>query len=146
MPTMSPSVTIVIPTKNEAANLREVLPKLPLDHEIVLVDGNSVDGTVEVALELRPDTRVVRQTRKGKGNALAAGFLAATGDIGAHCLDVAVGVGTDPHFLPGWGNDQIVDSLQGGLVGQRLAVSAEVRKTLSLALACEAGLAQHTSS
>jgi glycosyltransferase involved in cell wall biosynthesis len=81
MTTLSPTVTIVVPAKNEAANLREVLPMLPLDYEIILVDGNSVDGTVEVALELRPDVRVVQQTRKGKGNALAAGFLAATGDI-----------------------------------------------------------------
>ena len=78
MNTQSPTVTIVVPAKNEAANLREVLPLLPLDYEIVLVDGNSVDGTVEVALELRPDVRVVHQTRKGKGNALAAGFLAAS--------------------------------------------------------------------
>jgi glycosyltransferase involved in cell wall biosynthesis len=81
MNTTFPSVTIVVPTKNEAANLREVLPLLPLEYEIVLVDGNSVDGTVDVALELRPDVRVIRQTRKGKGNALACGFLAATGDI-----------------------------------------------------------------
>jgi glycosyltransferase involved in cell wall biosynthesis len=78
---MSPSVTIVIPAKNEAANLREVLPQLPLDHELVLVDGSSVDDTVAVTRALRPDTVVVRQTRKGKGNALAAGFEAATGDI-----------------------------------------------------------------
>ena len=77
----SPSVTIIMPTKNEAANLREVLPLLPPEYEVVLVDGHSVDGTVEVALELRPDVRIVHQTRKGKGNALAAGFLAATGDI-----------------------------------------------------------------
>jgi len=81
MTTTFPTVTIVVPAKNEAANLREVLPLLPLEHEVVLVDGNSVDSTVAVARELRPDVRVVRQTRKGKGNALAAGFLAATGDI-----------------------------------------------------------------
>jgi glycosyltransferase involved in cell wall biosynthesis len=81
MNSLSPTVTIVVPAKNVAANLREVLPRLPLDYEIVLVDGNSVDGTVAVAIELRPDVRIVHQTRKGKGNALAAGFLAATGDI-----------------------------------------------------------------
>ena len=81
MDTSLPSVTIVVPAKNEAANLRVVLPLLPLEYEIVIVDGNSVDGTVDVALELRPDVRVIRQTRKGKGNAIACGFLAATGDI-----------------------------------------------------------------
>jgi glycosyltransferase involved in cell wall biosynthesis len=79
--TSTPTVSIVMPTKNEAANLRRVLPKLPAHHEVVLVDGNSVDRTVEVARELRPDVVVVHQTRKGKGNALACGLLAASGDI-----------------------------------------------------------------
>lgn len=40
-----------------------------------------MDDTVAVARRLRPDVRVVKQTRKGKGNALACGFAAATGDI-----------------------------------------------------------------
>ena len=79
--TLSPTVSIIVPVKNEAANLREVLPRLPKVHEVILVDGNSVDGSVEAAIEVLPDVLVVRQTRKGKGNALAAGFLAASGDI-----------------------------------------------------------------
>jgi glycosyltransferase involved in cell wall biosynthesis len=55
---------------------------MPKDiHELILVDGHSVDDTVRVARELRPDVRVVMQTRTGKGNALACGFAAATGDI-----------------------------------------------------------------
>ncbi len=76
-----PTVTIVMPVRNEAANLRLVLPELPPVHEIVLVDGGSVDGTVEVAREVMPSVRVVHQTRTGKGNALACGFAAATGDV-----------------------------------------------------------------
>lgn len=76
-----PTVSIIVPVKNEAANLREVLPQLPPVHEVILVDGNSVDGSVEVAREVLPEILVVRQTRKGKGNALAAGFQAASGDI-----------------------------------------------------------------
>jgi len=79
--TAAPTVTVVVPVKNEAANLREVLPRLPEVHEVILVDGNSVDGSIEAAREVMPSIRVVTQTRKGKGNALAAGFLAATGDI-----------------------------------------------------------------
>jgi glycosyltransferase involved in cell wall biosynthesis len=71
----------VIPARNEARNLELVLPELPEVHEVILVDGHSVDGTVEVARRLMPDIRVVHQTRKGKGNALAAGFAAATGDV-----------------------------------------------------------------
>jgi glycosyltransferase involved in cell wall biosynthesis len=76
-----PRITIVMPAKNEASNLKIVLPSLPRVHEVILVDGNSVDGTVEVARSVLPDIKVVHQTRRGKGNALACGFAAATGDI-----------------------------------------------------------------
>ena len=72
---------MIIPALNEAANLEELLPRLPEVDEVVLVDGGSVDGTVEVALEVRPDIVVIEQTRRGKGNAMACGFRAATGDI-----------------------------------------------------------------
>ncbi len=77
-----PKVSVVIPAMNEADNLHFILPLLPaLVDEVVLVDGRSTDGTVEVAWGLRHDLRVVKQTGKGKGNALAAGFEAASGDI-----------------------------------------------------------------
>lgn len=79
---ISPTVSVVVPAMNEAENLPHVFATLPqwID-EIVLVDGNSVDDTVAVAKRLRPNVRVVTQTGKGKGNALAAGFAACTGDI-----------------------------------------------------------------
>ena len=80
-PSADPTVTIVVPARNEARNLELVLPQLPDVHEVILVDGNSVDGTVETALRVLPSIKVVHQTRKGKGNALACGFEAATGDI-----------------------------------------------------------------
>lgn len=78
---VSPTVSVVIPAKNEAANLREVLPRLPQVYEVIVVDGDSVDDTVLAARQALPDVRVVRQTRRGKGNALACGFLAASGEI-----------------------------------------------------------------
>lgn len=79
---MSPSVSIVIPALNEARNIPHVLDRIPEDvHQVVLVDGRSTDDTVQVALGIRPDVCVVSQTRKGKGNALACGFEAATGDV-----------------------------------------------------------------
>ncbi|AFZ68264.1 glycosyltransferase family 2 protein [Deinococcus peraridilitoris] len=78
----NPTVTVVVPTKNEAKNLPHVLPLIPswVD-EVILVDANSTDGTVEVAQKLMPNIRVVQQDRKGKGNALRCGFAAAKGDI-----------------------------------------------------------------
>lgn len=59
-----------------------MLDGLPGDvDQVVLVDGHSDDDTVGVARRAYPDIEVVRQTRRGKGNALAAGFAAATGDF-----------------------------------------------------------------
>lgn len=78
----APRVSVVVPTFNEAANLPHVFSLLPDGlHEVIVVDGRSTDGTVAVARSLRPDVTVVRQTRRGKGNALACGFAAVTGDI-----------------------------------------------------------------
>jgi hypothetical protein len=77
-----PRVSVVIPTYNEAKNLPHVFNRLPDDlYEVIVVDGRSIDGTVEVARACRPDVRVVLQNRAGKGNAMACGFAAATGDI-----------------------------------------------------------------
>ncbi|HEY9440714.1 MAG TPA: glycosyltransferase family 2 protein [Streptomyces sp.] len=79
---IAPPVSVVIPAMNEAANLPYVFNSLPdWIHEVVLVDGNSTDGTVRVARELRPDVVVVEQRGKGKGDALISGFAACTGDI-----------------------------------------------------------------
>lgn len=81
MSTSQATVSVVIPTKNEARNIGWVLERLPESvTEVIVVDADSVDGTVEAALAVRGDVRVVRQTRRGKGNALAAGFEAATGE------------------------------------------------------------------
>ncbi len=77
-----PRVSVVIPAKNEAGSLPAVLAELPDGlHEVVLVDGDSVDGTVAAARHARPGLRVVRQTRRGKGNALACGIAACTGEV-----------------------------------------------------------------
>jgi hypothetical protein len=79
--TVDPLVSIVVPALNEALNVAVVLPLLPQVHEVILVDGGSVDGTVQSARRARPDIVTVLQTRSGRGNALAAGFARVTGDI-----------------------------------------------------------------
>jgi glycosyltransferase involved in cell wall biosynthesis len=76
------TVSVIIPTLNEARNLPHVFEALPdWIAEVVLVDGRSTDDTVEVARRLRPDVRVVMQEGRGKGDALLSGFAASTGDI-----------------------------------------------------------------
>jgi len=91
-------VSVVIPALNEARNLPHVFARLPPDvHEVIVVDGLSVDDTIAVARQLRPDVRIVLQSRRGKGNALACGFAAATGDIIAM---IDADGSTDPGEIP----------------------------------------------
>jgi glycosyltransferase involved in cell wall biosynthesis len=102
-----PGVSVVIPTLNEARNLPHVFARLPADvHEVIVVDGHSVDDTLAVVRRLRPDARIVMQSRKGKGNALACGFEAATGDIIA---TIDADGSTDPAEIP-----QFVSALLDG--------------------------------
>jgi glycosyltransferase involved in cell wall biosynthesis len=94
------SVSLVVPAKNEAANLPYVLSRIPdWVHEVILVDGSSTDGTIEVARSLRPDIKVVAQERKGKGAALRSGFAACTGDI---IVMIDADGSMDPNELPAY--------------------------------------------
>ena len=94
----SPTVSVVIPALNEERNLPHVFAKLPAGiDEVILVDGGSIDRTVAVARELRPDVVVVQQTRTGKGNALACGFAACTSDI---IVMIDADGSTDPAEIP----------------------------------------------
>ena len=131
-PPVSPHVSVVIPARNEAANLPFVLARLPAGlFEVILVDGHSSDDTISVARICRPDIRVIRQGGIGKGNALACGFAAARGDVivtldadGSarpeeiarftdalrHGADFAKG----SRFLPGGGSADITALRRGG--------------------------------
>ncbi len=81
-PVVGPTVSVIVPTVNEARNLRFVLPRIPAwVHEVIVVDGHSADGTIAVARELWPGVRIVEQPRRGKGAALQVGFREAIGDI-----------------------------------------------------------------
>ena len=67
-PRTAPTVSVMIPTLNEAGNLPYVLNTVPswVD-EIVLVDGRSHDDTLRVAKLLHPGIRIVKELRRGKG-------------------------------------------------------------------------------
>ena len=97
-PENCPSVTVLICTLNEEKNLPHVLPKIPrwVD-EILLVDGHSVDNTVEVAKGIRPEIRMLYQPDKGKGNALRYGIQQASGEI---IVTLDADGQTDPEDIP----------------------------------------------
>lgn len=91
-------VSVVIPTLNEANNLPHVFGRMPKGvAEIIIVDGHSTDDTVKVARALCPAAIIVTQTGKGKGNALACGFRAATSEI---IVMIDADGSTDPAEIP----------------------------------------------
>ncbi|CAN5202255.1 hypothetical protein BH09ACT8_BH09ACT8_28430 [soil metagenome] len=93
-----PTVSVIIPALNEARNLPHVAEQMPADiDEIVFVDGHSIDDTVAVSRRLWPDAVHITQTRSGKGNALACGFEAASGDI---IVMIDADGSTDPREIP----------------------------------------------
>jgi glycosyltransferase involved in cell wall biosynthesis len=96
-----PSVSVVVCTLNEEENLPYVLPHIPaFVDEVIIVDGQSTDGTVTTARRLRADIRVVNQPGKGKGPALLHGIQEAKGEI---VVTLDADGSTDPreleHFL-----------------------------------------------
>jgi SAM-dependent methyltransferase len=82
-----PGVSVICPCRNEKGNIREAIARTPVmgpRTEIVFVDGNSTDGTVEeiqaaIAEYDGPlELRLVHQGQgKGKGDACRKGFAAA---------------------------------------------------------------------
>jgi len=132
---LSFTISVVIPTKNEAENIGWVLRRIgSIVDEIVIVDGLSDDGTIEIAQQVRPDIVVVRHEVAGKGEAVRAGFAAATGDLvvlmdADGSMDPAeitgfvsrLALGADvvkgSRFLPGGGTDDMTRLRRVGNAG-----------------------------
>jgi len=84
-----PSLTVVIPCRNEAGNISELhkrMPKLPEGSEVIWVEGNSTDNTEALLRELVEKNqdkpyRFLKQPGKGKGDAVRFAFSMAKGDI-----------------------------------------------------------------
>ncbi|MCE8426169.1 MAG: glycosyltransferase family 2 protein [Candidatus Methanoperedens sp.] len=75
-------ISIVVPTLNEGPNIKHVFSNIPeFIDEIVVVDGNSTDGTREEIKKYRNDAKIIIENRRGKGQALKTGFENASGDI-----------------------------------------------------------------
>lgn len=83
----TPKLSVIVPVYNEQATIRQILAKVravPIDKEIIVVDGGSTDGTKELLAqeELVPGTRVVYEPGpRGRGSAVKEGLAIATGEI-----------------------------------------------------------------
>ncbi|HYI62976.1 MAG TPA: glycosyltransferase family 2 protein [Acidimicrobiales bacterium] len=87
---MPPHLSVLLPAYNEAENLAELVPEIAkvlesagIDHEVVVVDDGSTDGTRRVMGGLRsPTVRSIRLRRNsGKSAALAVGVEQVRGEI-----------------------------------------------------------------
>jgi dolichol-phosphate hexosyltransferase len=83
MTTKIEMVSVVIPTLNEAGNIREALEtldrELAFPKEIIVVDGNSTDGTIEIVKQT--NCKLIIEPRRGYGLALRRGMKEAKGDV-----------------------------------------------------------------
>jgi glycosyltransferase involved in cell wall biosynthesis len=84
-----PSVSVIIPARNERDNIEEIFKRIPAmgsSTELIFVEGHSKDGThetIEHCIKKHPeiDASLYRQNGKGKGDAVRLGFEKAKGDI-----------------------------------------------------------------
>lgn len=86
----TPLVSIIIPTFNEALNIKVLIPLLhealsTISHEIIVVDDDSPDQTWNIVEELqKSDSSLVlvrRKNKKGLSSAVIEGFDCAQGQI-----------------------------------------------------------------
>jgi glycosyltransferase involved in cell wall biosynthesis len=85
----SASVSVIVPARNEAGHIEEILDRVPAmgsRTEILFVEGNSTDDTLEVITREvtardDPDIRFYQQPGIGKGDAVRHGYQHATGDV-----------------------------------------------------------------
>ena len=74
-------VSLIILAHNGAECLPSILSQAAPEDEVVLVDLGSVDGTIEAALKMCPQTRIFVHAGRSKESALARGLVEAHGEI-----------------------------------------------------------------
>lgn len=80
-------LSVIVPVYNERRTIDILLQKVrdvPIEKEIIVVDGQSIDGTIDLLREQEklPDTRVLYQPKRdGRGSALKQGLAVAAGEF-----------------------------------------------------------------
>jgi SAM-dependent methyltransferase len=86
---IAPTVSVIVPARNEAGNIEAAVrrtPEMGGGTELIFVEGHSRDETwaeIQRVAQVFPERRIkiLQQMGRGKGDAVRAGFAAATGDI-----------------------------------------------------------------
>lgn len=125
------SISVIVPTYREAENLPVLVPRIAaalasagLHGEIIIVDDNSLDNTVNVCAELAgryPLQLIVRTTERGLSSAVLAGMRRATGEI---LVVMDADLSHPPEAIPA-----LVQSLQQGadfVIGSRYVAGSRV--------------------
>jgi dolichol-phosphate mannosyltransferase len=85
-------VSLIVPCRNEAANLEVLLPRLRgIARELIVVDGHSTDRTRELAEQ--HGAVYLLDNRRGKGDGLRVGLARATADV---CVFMDADLSHDP--------------------------------------------------
>ena len=118
------AVSIIIPAFNEEKYIENSLfsllkseQKTSLNYEVILIDNNSTDKTVEVAQKFAHgmDLRIIKETKQGRGAARARGFMEAKGEI-------ILSADADTIFYKGW-----VEELTAAIKDDYVAVTTSCK-------------------
>lgn len=115
-------VSVIVPTLNEVGNIENVLSNIAKQNvdEILVVDGHSHDGTVELVRKL--GYRLILQEGRGLGKAIIAGIKATNGQL---IIIVDADGSHDPKYIP-----ELVNKIDEGydvVVGSRYISGPKVR-------------------
>jgi SAM-dependent methyltransferase len=134
----APSVTVVIPCRNEAGNIAPAVERLPRfcdDLEILFVEGHSEDDTlteINHVVDRNPDLdiKLIKQHGVGKGNAVREAFDAARGEV---LMILDADLTTPPEDLPKF-YDVLVTGKGELVMGTRLVypMEADAMRTLNV--------------
>lgn len=170
--------SIIIPVYNEARTILQVIDKIrqvdfgPHDREVIVVDGNSSDGTQELLQRITdPWVRVIyERERRGKGAAVREGIENATGDcVIIQDADLEYDPGDIPSLLapiferqaevvygsrfrgriesmtkPRWIANKLLTFAMNRICGSRLTDACTCYKALDVQLARDLGLESTT--
>ena len=108
---ISPYLSIIIPAFNEENRLPKTLEHIfgflaiqEYDYELIVIENGSQDRTFDVAKSFSDkisQMRVIRESNRGKGQAVKRGMLEAQGEYLFMCdADLSMPIDEVNHFLP----------------------------------------------